>query len=99
MKMYIVVDAIERGERKMIKMKYDKNQEAICDNCGNSHIEALEMYDIKIGDKVICLCDECNQALFYKCLKASCTLDAKVKSKEEILKINRRNIKRKKKKE
>lgn len=80
----------------MIKMKHNKNQEAICDNCGNSHKEALEMYDIKIGDKVICLCDECNQALFYKCLKANCALNAKVKSKEEIAKINKRKIQKSK---
>ncbi len=67
-----------------IKMRTNKNAEAICDECGNGQSKSLMIYDIMIGGKITCICDKCNDDLFNKSLKAVCKVNGTVKSKHDL---------------
>lgn len=68
-----------------IKMRINKSKDAICENCFCERNECLDMFDLKIGDnEIITLCDECNEKLFYKSLRAVCYVNARVKQPCDI---------------
>lgn len=76
----------------MVKMRVNKNDEAVCCECGNNREKSLELYDICIGGNIITICDECNDKVLSKTLKASCKLHEKLKSKADLRIIRSRSI-------
>lgn len=81
------------GIMKKIKMRVNKHDDAICKTCLSKKNESLEMYDLNFAGTIITICDQCNNVLFSKSLKASCRLDNKLKSSSDINIINRRRAK------
>ena len=49
------------------------------------------MFDIQIGGVVLTICDVCNEAIFYKTLRANCYTNGRVKSHEDMSIIRKRN--------
>ena len=74
----------------MIRMRNNTKPDSVCCECGQPRKKVLDMFDIQIGGEVFTICDLCNEALFYKTLKASCNVNGRVKTKEDIAIINRR---------
>lgn len=72
-------------------MRHNDKKNAICKECGDTQDKALNMFDVKIGNEVITLCDKCNEELFYKSLAASCQVNARVKSKRDMAIIRERS--------
>ena len=75
--------------KKRIKMRVSKN-DCWCSSCGAKRKQSLEMFDICIGNMIFTLCDECNDELFRKTLKASCIVNGKLKTDEDMKIINNR---------
>lgn len=82
-----------------IKMRNNVKSDAICCECGKAQNKVLNMFDLLIGGNVFTICDLCNEALFYKTLKAECYKSGRVKSKEDMAIINERGRARWKQKE
>ena len=76
-------------KKPKIGMRVSKNHE-VCNSCGRKKDEVLELFDIKIGDQVVCVCDECNKELLSKTLKANVMIDGRVRTKRDTQIINRR---------
>lgn len=77
-----------------IRMRNNKETDSTCCECGLSRDKVLDMFDLCIGGNILTICDECNNALFYKTLRAECNKNARVKSNHDILIINERNRKK-----
>lgn len=78
-----------------IKMRTTKSPDVVCKVCGATKQESLEIFEIRFTDKAkITICDLCNNKLLYKTLKASCMINERVKSKEEITILNKRNLRK-----
>ena len=77
-----------------IKMRVNKGKnddsEIKCTSCGKNKNQVLNMFDLKIGNVIVQICDECNQDLFNKTLKANVFVDERLKSKRDITILNRR---------
>ena len=74
-----------------IKMRTVKEPDAVCKICRATRKQSLEIFEIMFTKKAkLTLCDLCNDKLLYKTLKASCNVNAKLKSKEDIAVINKR---------
>jgi hypothetical protein len=73
-----------------IKMRLNKDEDAICTCCKNGRDLSLDMYDVKIGNVYFTICDTCNEMLLAKSLRASCLTNGRLKSKEDIAIIKRR---------
>ena len=73
-----------------IKMRTNKDQKATCDCCGNGISKSIEMFDLMFKNDIngngqlITLCDNCNEKLFGKSLKAVCNVNAKLKSSKDM---------------
>lgn len=81
-----------------IKMRLNKSDESVCKVCGNTRKTSLELFDIAFTDKhIITICDSCNEVLFNKTLKASCMIDSKLKSQDDLEVIRNRSEKSMKK--
>ena len=64
---------------------------------GHTRKNSLEFFDIAFTDKhIITICDSCNEALFDKTLKATVSVNAKLKSNKDIAIIQNRRIKKNK---
>ena len=77
---------------KVLKDKY-KHRYECCNTCGRSIDNVLDMYVIQFGAKnghQITICDECNDILFFKTLKASVYTSTRLKQREEIKFSNRK---------
>lgn len=74
----------------MIRMRTNKNPSSTCCECGKERAKVIEMFDIKIGKHLVTVCDECNDILFDKTLKASCRKNGKIKDKREMSIIRQR---------
>lgn len=74
-------------------MRVRKDKEGICKCCGNTSNQVLDMFDLCLGDTIITLCDECNEKLFSKTLKASVYVNGRVMSKKDIAISNVRRSK------
>ena len=77
-----------------IKMRVNKSKnddsEIKCASCGKNKNQVLNMFDLKIGNIIVQICDECNQDLFSKTLKANVFVNERLKSKRDIAIINKR---------
>lgn len=74
----------------MIKMRVNKFQGATCCECGNGRKESLDLFDICIGGDIITICDQCNEMLLKKTLAASCKVNNRVKSTQDMIVIRNR---------
>lgn len=80
-----------------IKMRINKSDNPVCKVCGHTRKNSLEFFDIAFTDKhIITICDSCNEALFDKTLKATVSVNAKLKSNKDIAIIQNRRIKKNK---
>lgn len=78
-----------------IKMRTVRDPETECKICGATRQQSLEIFEIMFTEKAkLTLCDLCNEELFHKTLKASCNVNSKLKSKEDIAIINKRQTKK-----
>lgn len=77
-----------------IRMRNNTNLDSVCDECGKTRKQVLDMFDLQIADNTITICDLCNDALFYKTLRASCYVNGRPKTNEDINLINRRKGKK-----
>lgn len=77
-----------------IKMRNNKNENAICCECGETQKEVLRMYDLCIGDKIFTICDVCNEKIFNKTLHASVLLQGDVRTPRDNKIILARNAKK-----
>lgn len=77
-----------------IRMRNNKESDSTCCECGLPRSKVLDMFDLRIGDNILTICDECNEALFYKTLRAECAKNARVKSQHDIMIINERKRKK-----
>lgn len=84
-----------KKEKKEIKMRVNQDKDAVCKICLAKSNEVLNMFDLKLGDVRITICDECNEELLRKTLNAECFKNGRVKSREDIAMINKRNQRRK----
>ena len=75
---------------KIIKMRTNKEGDCTCDTCGEKRKNVIAMYDLMLGDKLITICDDCNETLLSKSLKASCLVQGKTKSKMDMQIMDRR---------
>lgn len=76
-----------------IKMRTNKSTKCSCEECGALRKNVLDMFDINIFGEIHTICDECNDKLFYKSLRANVYTQSRLKSKEDIKVIEARNIK------
>lgn len=67
----------------MIKARVNKDKFATCENCGAKQDNTLNLFDFRIGQRVITLCDVCNEALLSKTLKCECFKNARIKSGQD----------------
>lgn len=74
-----------------IKMRTNKESNAFCESCGNKRNQSLELFDICIGGTILTICDKCNEELLKKSLSASCKVNEKIKSKQDLKIIRNRN--------
>lgn len=77
---------------KKIKMRLNKNEECICSSCGNAREQVLDMFDVRIGKLTFTICDECNEVLFAKSLKATCLVNERVKTQADLAIIKKRKL-------
>lgn len=80
--------------RTKIKMRINKEEVCTCNSCGAKPDESLEMFDVAIGSFMIVVCDNCMNVLFQKTLKATCLVNAKVKTKRDLKIIKQRKRER-----
>lgn len=75
-----------------IKMRVNKDGDDIrCQCCNQSRKNSLEMFDIMVGDTYLRICDQCNETLFSKTLKATCMVNRKLKSPADMAVIRKRS--------
>lgn len=78
-----------------IKMRQNKDDNVRCKICNCNKDNCLALFDIAFTDKhIITVCDECNNKLLSKVLKASCMIDSKVKTQKEMGIIKARDIRK-----
>lgn len=73
-----------------IKMRNNKDNNAVCCECGETRKQVLDMFDVCVGSNIFTICDVCNEKLFYKTLNAECYKNGRVKTQQDIAIINRR---------
>lgn len=75
-----------------IKMRVNKDGDDVrCQCCNKSRKNSLEMFDIMVGNTYLRICDQCNEVLFGKTLKATCMVNRKLKSPADMAVIRKRN--------
>ena len=70
-----------------IKMRHSKNKH--CNSCGCT--EALNFFDLKIGEIMLTICDECNSEIADKTIKAKVFVNHRPKQPEDMKIIRRRS--------
>lgn len=76
---------------RKIKMRINKNEEAVCSICNNGVHQSIMMFDLMLGkNNQLTICDVCNALLFRKTLSADCRVNEKLKTKEDIAILNKR---------
>lgn len=77
-----------------IRMRTNKSYDAVCKVCGATRKNSLDFFDIAFTDKhIITICDMCNEQLFNKSLKATCYVNGRVKSQDDLQIIRSRRRK------
>lgn len=79
-----------------IKMRLNKKEKCVCDECGASKDKVLDMFDISIFGGIYTICDECNDKLFHKTLNANMHTQSRLKSNKDIKITEVRRIKNRK---
>lgn len=84
---------VEEVSIMAIKMRRNKNKDAVCCECGEAQKDVLEMFDLCINRNIFTICDICNEKIFCKTLHASVMLQEKVKSPRDmkIIRIRKAN--------
>lgn len=77
---------------KLIRMRINYADDISCDVCNNPKTKSLELFDLMLGNDIICICDLCVNTLFSKTLKASTSLNAKLKTPRDMKIIRGRHI-------
>lgn len=78
-----------------IKMRNNKNIDAVCCECGATTNNSLGMFDICIGGEIHTICDMCTDKVLSKTLSAICSVNSRVKNQHDMAIIRKRNIARK----
>lgn len=73
-----------------IKMRHNKNNDAVCCSCGMAANKSLGMYDIKVGNCVFTICDVCNSELLSKSLSAEVEKNGRSKNGHDMAVIRQR---------
>lgn len=73
-----------------IKMRTNKEPGARCCECGAGRKTSLDMFDVCIGGTIQTICDLCNEDLFRKTLTATCNVNHRLKSQQDMQIITRR---------
>lgn len=82
---------MKKHKHNKIRMKINKQEDAVCRVCGHTRKNSLDLFDIAFTDKhIITICDNCNELLFDKTLKASCYVNHRLKDKKDVMVINNR---------
>lgn len=82
---------MEQNKNK-IRMRVCKDEEAVCKVCGKPKSKSLEIFELSFTEKqIIRICDDCNNELFNKSLRASCMVSHRLKSNRDIKIIQERN--------
>lgn len=90
----VVVVVLEREEEIMaIRMRNNNDPNAVCCECGDGQKDVLNMFDLCVGGNIFTICDVCNEAIFYKCLRAECMKNGRVKTPEDRKVMNKRAAK------
>lgn len=76
-----------------IKMRNNTDRNACCCECNETQDQVLNMFDLCIGGKIFTICDQCNEKIFSKCLRAEVMKNERVKSPRDISIINKRKAK------
>lgn len=66
-----------------IKMRNNTSMDSVCCECGDPRNKVLDMFDVCIGGQIFTICDECNEALLNKTLRAECAKNARVKTPQD----------------
>ena len=77
-----------------IRMRKNKSLDVVCCECGLPRKKVLDMFDVCIGGNIITICDECNESLFFKTLRAECYKNGRVKTQQDMVIINERRRKK-----
>lgn len=72
-----------------MKMRVNKNPDAYCEECECLWKHTEEMYDLMLCGNVQTICKQCAEELFRKLLRKSCAYNAKVKSPEDMQRIQK----------
>lgn len=76
-----------------IKMRNNTKDDAICCNCESTQKQSLNMFDLCIGDRVFTICDECNEKILNKTLRAEVAKNSRLKSQRDLAIIKKRKSK------
>lgn len=74
-----------------IKMRNNKNTDAICCECQATADKSLGMFDICIGGTVHTVCDLCTDKILSKTLSAIVSINGRVKSQQDLAIIRKRD--------
>lgn len=77
-----------------IKMRVRKQKDECCDACRCKPDEALDLFDVMIGDTLLTVCDDCMEILMIKSLNAKCYTNGRLKQAKDIRISNRRQAKK-----
>ena len=80
---------------RKIKMRINKDNEAICSICNNGVHQSIMMFDLMLGKNQLTICDVCNALLFRKTLSADCKVNEKLKTKVDLAILNKRKMEKK----
>lgn len=73
-----------------IKMRVRKVKDKCCSACGCKPNEAIDLFDVMIGDVLLVVCDDCMETLMSKSLNAKCYTNGRLKQASDIRIANRR---------
>lgn len=75
-------------------MRNNTDSKAVCCECKETQEKVLNMFDLCVGDTILTICDECNEKVLDKCLKAECMKNSRTKSNKDMQIINKRRSRR-----
>lgn len=72
-----------------MKMRTNHDTESSCDECGCVWKNTEEMYDLMLCGEIHVLCKQCADGLFNRLLRMSCKYNGRVKSQEDMQRIQK----------
>lgn len=73
-----------------IKMRNNKDLDSVCCECGTHRRDVLDMFDLCVGGNVFTICDECNEEILHKTLKAECAKNSRTKTPADMAVMRKR---------